>query len=462
MSNTTPRRRTRSASRLEIEESLGRKPLAEPSPDVEPKSQPTQPNASESPGVRSPPATETSTSDMEAAQERYRKFFTRSISGLVMILVFAIILYSSHFLVSLFVVVLQVVVFKEIIALRYIEAKEKKLWGFRTLHWYFLLCSFIYVYSNVFIDKFSKVIPAPLVDIMVQYQLATPFVLYVAGAIFFILTLRKNKLRYQFGQLTWTLMTLLVVVGQSHTVILNIFKGLFWFLLPCSCIICNDIMAYFVGFAFGRKFVNKRLTKLSPNKTWEGFIGALILTVIWAFFFSQFLAQYDWFVCPRTPYDSVAEGFLGGDLNCARDSIFNPKIYELPTVVTSVLSLLGSSRTTVTLLPVQLHSIVFGLFASLVAPFGGFFASAMKRAFKIKDFDNLFPGHGGVTDRMDCQLIMGLFTYVYRATFVGGFVAVGLMGANYTVEQIFQHVQRLSADDQRRLFGLLNQTLSQA
>lgn len=61
----------------------------------------------------------------------------------------------------------------------------------------------------------------------------------------------------------------------------------------------------------------------------------------------------------------------------------------------------------------QLHALVLSLFASLIAPFGGFFASGFKRALKIKDFADMIPGHGGVTDRMDCQILMGMFTYVY-------------------------------------------------
>ncbi len=55
--------------------------------------------------------------------------------------------------------------------------------------------------------------------------------------------------------------------------------------------------------------------------------------------------------------------------------------------------------------PIQLHAVVFGLFASVVAPFGGFLASAIKRAYEVKDFDSLIPGHGGVTDRVDCEFI---------------------------------------------------------
>jgi len=41
-------------------------------------------------------------------------------------------------------------------------------------------------------------------------------------------------------------------------------------------IVCNDVMAYIFGFFFGRT----PLIQLSPKKTWEGFIGGGIATVI--------------------------------------------------------------------------------------------------------------------------------------------------------------------------------------
>lgn len=53
------------------------------------------------------------------------------------------------------------------------------------------------------------------------------------------------------------------------------------------------------------------------------------------------------------------------------------------------------------------------MYASLFAPFGGLLASAVKRACVIKDFGNLIPGHGGMTDRMDCQFLMCAFSFVY-------------------------------------------------
>ena len=53
----------------------------------------------------------------------------------------------------------------------------------------------------------------------------------------------------------------------------------------------------------------------------------------------------------------------------------------------------------------QFHILAMATFASLIAPFGGFFASGLKRTFKIKDFGDLVPGHGGIT---------GIYIYLFR------------------------------------------------
>ena len=71
----------------------------------------------------------------------------------------------------------------------------------------------------------------------------------------------------------------------------------------------------------------------------------------------------------------------------------------------------------------QFHILVFATFASLIAPFGGFFASGLKRTFKIKDFGESIPGHGGITDRMDCQFIMGFFAFMYYQSFIAVYKA---------------------------------------
>ena len=51
-------------------------------------------------------------------------------------------------------------------------------------------------------------------------------------------------------------------------------------LAPVSMIICNDVMAYIFGFFFGKT----PLIKLSPKKTWEGFLGGAFSTIIFGAF----------------------------------------------------------------------------------------------------------------------------------------------------------------------------------
>jgi len=82
------------------------------------------------------------------------------------------------------------------------------------------------------------------------------------------------------------------------------------------------------------------------------------------------------------------------NLDLRKDYILS---YDLPII-----------NTKVTLLLKQIHFFTFslGVFASIFAPLGGLFASGFKRAIKIKDYGNLIPGHGGLTDRMDCQILM--------------------------------------------------------
>lgn len=176
-------------------------------------------------------------------------------------------------------------------------------------------------------------------------------------------------------------------------------------MVPVSVVIINDIAAYACGMAFGRH----QLIKLSPKKTVEGYVGAFPITILFSIIWGTWLMRYNYMICPVR--DLATNVF--SEIECTPNHVFMWRELALPTSVINVIgTITGQHIESLPWAPFQLHCVVHAIFASLVAPFGGFFASGFKRAFGIKDFGDSIPGHGGMTDRMDCQFLMGLFAYV--------------------------------------------------
>ena len=120
----------------------------------------------------------------------------------------------------------------------------------------------------------------------------------------------------------------------------------------------TDIGAYFVGVFFGKNKMNERI---SPKKTWEGFVGGIAISFLVSATFGFLMA------------------FLGYPFCKALDSDHWYNILIL--------------------------SLLIPLFATL----GDFVFSSIKRYYSIKDYGNLIPGHGGILDRLD-SIIFTLIT----------------------------------------------------
>ncbi|KAF2135568.1 uncharacterized protein K452DRAFT_293129 [Aplosporella prunicola CBS 121167] len=357
-------------------------------------------------------------------EKKKQTFITRTIWTLIMIATFFGSMFAGHIYIIIIVTAVQVISFKEVIAISNVPSRARSLRFTKSLNWYFLGTTMYFLYGESVIYYFKHII---LVD-KVLLPFAThhrfiSFMLYVTGFVFFVGSLQKGHYKFQFTQFAWTHMALYLIVVQAHFIMNNIFEGMIWFFLPVSLVITNDIFAYICGITFGRT----QLIKISPKKTVEGFVGAWIFTILFGVGLTNIMMRSKYFICPVN--DLGANLWTG--LQCDVNPVFIPHTYQLPMVPPHWTHI----PSTITIAPMQFHILVFATFASLIAPFGGFFASGLKRTFKIKDFGDSIPGHGGMTDRMDCQFIMGFFSFMYYSSFiavhkasVGGVIETAING----------------------------------
>ncbi|MDP2439068.1 MAG: phosphatidate cytidylyltransferase, partial [archaeon] len=240
---------------------------------------------------------------MKDTDDRWKKWRTRFWSTVVMVALFAGLIWLGHMALIVFTLVIQCWSFYEILSIRVAKHQKEKanedsseiIPFYKLLDVWFFVATLITVNGKTFYGDFHLFFSDGIAHFFMTHHAFISFTLYCVGFVAFVLTLEKGKYRRQFRQLTWTVMTMICVVFAGSFHIVNILRGLFWFLLPCLLVVCNDIWAFVWGFHFGKT----SLIALSPRKTWEGFIGAVFSTIAFAFVAAYFLSQYDFLVCPR-------------------------------------------------------------------------------------------------------------------------------------------------------------------
>ncbi|PIL35973.1 transporter [Ganoderma sinense ZZ0214-1] len=367
--------------------------------------------------IENPPEKQLTPEEKEQVKKR-ASFLTRTLWTFIMIGGFITLLLMGHAYMVILVMLCQTLVYREVTALFSLKRKDggenvrgRDPWS-KTLNWYFFAVTNYFLYGESIIYYFKHVVfsNAQLTPFATNHRFVS-FTLYLIGFVGFVLSLKRGYLKQQFGLFCWVHMTLLLIVVSSHFIVNNILEGLIWFWVPASLVICNDVFAYIWGITVGRT----PLIKLSPKKTVEGFIGAFFSTLIFGLLWGTYFMRFDYMICP---VDDLGVSAWSSEFHCTPNPVFVWRDWNMPLPLRMFLAPLLGSRTTIPYAPYQLHLLVLACFASLVAPFGGFFASGFKRAFDIKDFGHSIPGHGGMTDRMDCQFLMGVFTYVYYSSLI--------------------------------------------
>lgn len=133
--------------------------------------------------------------------------------------------------------------------------------------------------------------------------------------------------------------------------------GVEWVILAFIVTWGNDTFAYFAGHAFGK---HKLYERISPKKTWEGFAGGAVGSIVGAL---------------------VTRWLL-------------PALQDGTTVAVAVL---------------------IGAGGAILGPLGDLCESMVKRAAGVKDSGKIIPGHGGLLDRIDALLFVAPWVYLCAA-----------------------------------------------
>ncbi|HOD43762.1 MAG TPA: phosphatidate cytidylyltransferase [Anaerolineaceae bacterium] len=142
-------------------------------------------------------------------------------------------------------------------------------------------------------------------------------------------------------------------LGGYFVSLREISGGEWWLLVMILSIAIGDALAYSIGRRWGK---HKMAHRVSPNKSWEGWIAGAVGSA------------------------------LGGWLLAALWNLVYPTMQPI-------------------------HGLISGTVMGILAPLGDFGESMLKRQFGVKDSGRLFPGHGGVMDRIDSWLWAAVIGY---------------------------------------------------
>lgn len=152
---------------------------------------------------------------MSEYEKKKQTFITRTIWTFVMIFVFFIAMFSGHIYIIGIVTAIQIISFKEVIAIANVPSKAKNLRFTRSLNWYFLGTTMYFLYGESVIYYFKHIVLVDkvLLPFAVHHRFIS-FMLYVIGQY-----LRRLKLKHG---LTGPRLRLLRRISRKRTLPLSI------------------------------------------------------------------------------------------------------------------------------------------------------------------------------------------------------------------------------------------------
>jgi len=249
---------------------------------------------------------------------------------------------------------------------------------FGGIFYYFLIATFVIGAAWEYVNLFRAAKSEPQLHITVGgvalitfVRMFFPVYAQPAFALSLLAAMAYHLISYERGRdqsaldfcITVGGLTYIGWIGSYLFDLRNLPEGSWWFMLVMFCVWLGDSGAYSIGRFYGK---HKMAPRLSPKKSWEGYLASVFTGMLAGIFFVYAFSTY---------------GNLTGDITLWQGAILGFILGALP-------------------------------------PLGDLGESMIKRQSGIKDSSDMIPGHGGFFDRIDSWLWGAVIGYYFLIWFI--------------------------------------------
>lgn len=278
---------------------------------------------------------------------------TRIISSIVAIVALIIIMAQPPFVTGITIFIVSLIALYEF----YQCVRKVNFHPVRVVGFFSCIMFLLYLLYQAFAHDVTNTLLGDLSRVLFQRNMI--FLIIYLVIVYLMLQLIFHRNKFTLDDIAVTLLGIIYIPFLLSFIFLVRFLDngfvLTWLVFVGT--FSTDTCAYFIGKFFGKK---KLLPGISPNKTVAGGIGGVVGSIMFTTAFGIF-------------YANGVEGL------------------QIPFY----------------------HYIAMGLVCGIIAQIGDWAASAIKRSVGIKDFGHIFPGHGGLLDRIDSLLFVAPAIYFY-------------------------------------------------
>lgn len=161
------------------------------------------------------------------------------------------------------------------------------------MQWFFFVTIQFFLATKTWLTQdilyAAGIVPPQFIDdVLFKYHAFYTFCLVAIGMICFVLSLEEGFYAYQFKQMGWALLNMILISGAGHGLLVALWRLRIWFVYTLTCLYCRDIVDHFISNYLP---IGPKLHSLAKSQTLIGYLFGGISAFAFYFlvsFFTQF------------------------------------------------------------------------------------------------------------------------------------------------------------------------------